>query len=176
MGLNSQKQSLPLYKKSHTWHTSEFSCHSLMNFEKPEKSDFLKKEKNCWRYNHFTHVYVYQKTQSYEVQLLRYRVRQNFLSFWAIFCPFVPLTVQKVKISKKRKKHLEISSFYTSVPKFMIICFTVPEIMRVTDAIIFHFGIFFALLPSDSPKNQNLKKKEKNAWRYHHFTQVYQKL
>ena len=43
-----------------------------------------------------------------------------YLSFWAIFCPFTPLTVQKIKISKKRKKHLEISSFYTCVPKIMI--------------------------------------------------------
>ena len=51
-----------------------------MNFEK------LKKSKNCWRYHHFTHVY--QKPQSYEVQFLRYEVRQNFLSFWVIFCPF----------------------------------------------------------------------------------------
>ena len=60
------------------WGTLEISfCHSLMNFGKPEKSDFSKNEKNCWRYHHFTHVY--QKTRSYEVQLLRYRVTQNFM-------------------------------------------------------------------------------------------------
>ena len=29
--------------------------------------------------------------QLYEVQFLRYEVRQNFLSFWAIFYPFNPL-------------------------------------------------------------------------------------
>ena len=34
----------------------------------------------------------------------RERDRQNFLSFWAIFCPFLPLTTQKMKIMKKRKK------------------------------------------------------------------------
>ena len=74
--------------------------------------------------------------------------RQNFLSFWTIFCPFTPLTTQKIKILKKWKKHLEISSFYTSVPKIMIICYTVPEIWCMTDVIvIFHFGLFFALLP-----------------------------
>ena len=27
--------------------------------------------------------------------------RQNFLSFWTIFCPFTPLTTQKIKILKK---------------------------------------------------------------------------
>ena len=70
-----------------------------------------------------------------------------YFSFWAIFCPFIPLTAQKIKILKKWKKHLEISSFYTSVPKTMIICYTVPEIWRMTDVIVvFHFGLFFALL------------------------------
>ena len=64
------------------------------------------------------------------------------------------------------KKRLEISSFYTSVPKIMIIGFTVPEIWLVTDVIlVFHFGIFFALLlsplPKKSPKNQNFQKKKK---------------
>ena len=44
------------------------------------------------------------------------RDRQNFFSFWTIFCPFTPLTTQKIKILKKWKTSLEISSFYTSVP------------------------------------------------------------
>ena len=72
-----------------------------------------------------------------------------YLSFWAIFCPFTSLTVRKIKILKKWKKCLEISLFYTSVPKIMITCYTVPEIWCVTDVIVnFHFGLFFALLPS----------------------------
>ena len=29
--------------------------------------------------------------------------RQNFLSFRAIFCPFTPLIVRKIKIKKKKK-------------------------------------------------------------------------
>ena len=43
------------------------------------------------------------------------------ISFWAIFCLFTPLTAQKIKNSNKWKKHLDISSFYTSLPKIMII-------------------------------------------------------
>ena len=35
-----------------------------------------------------TRIKQVQKPQSYEVQFLRYEVRQNFLSFWVIFCPF----------------------------------------------------------------------------------------
>ena len=51
-------------------------------------------------------------------------------------------------------------SFYTSVPKIMIICNTVPEIWYVTDVtIIFHFGLFFALLQS---KKSKFQKNEKN--------------
>ena len=54
----------------------------------------------------------------------------------------------------------------------MIICFIVPEIWHLTDEIVsFHFG-----LPLNSPKNKNFKKiMKKNTWRYHHFTQLYQK-
>ena len=43
----------------------------------------------------------------------------------------------------------------TSVPKIMIICYTVPEIWGVTDAIvIFHFGLFFT---SPTPTSRKIK-------------------
>ena len=46
--------------------------------------------------------------------------RHNYdFSFWAHFCPFTPLTAQKIKI-KKIKKTLDISSFYTCITKIMI--------------------------------------------------------
>ena len=64
------------------------------------------------------------------------------------FLPFYPTTTQKINILKKFKKRLEILPFYTSTPKTIIICYTGPEIWRVTDAfVIFHFGLFFDLLP-----------------------------
>ena len=89
------------------------------------------------------------------------RNRQNFLSFWAIFSPFTPLTAKKIKILKKCKKHLEILSFYTNVPKIMIIYYSIPEIWHITDVIIFHFGVFFALLPPWQPKKSKFKRNEK---------------
>ena len=38
-----------------------------------------------------------------------------FFSFWTIFCPFTPLTTQKIKILEKWKKAPYILSFYTCV-------------------------------------------------------------
>ena len=83
-----------------------------------------------------------------------------FLSSWAFFFAFLPPNSPKNQNFKKWEKHLEISSFYTSVPKNMIIGYTVPEICHVTDIIvIFHFGLFLALFyPANTPKNENLKK------------------
>ena len=73
--------------------------------------------------------------------------RQNFLSFWNAFCPFTPLWTQKKKILKKRKKRLEILSFYTSLPLMTITWCMVAELWSVTYKIFYHFGPIFALLP-----------------------------
>ena len=83
----------------------------------------------------------------------------NYFSFRAMFCPFTPLTAPKMKISKKWKEHLKISSFNAGLPKIMF--FTVPEIWPMTDVTIFHFGLFFALLPHNSPKHKKFKKMKK---------------
>ena len=83
-------------------------------------------------------------------------------SFRAISCPFTSLAAQKVKISKQWKKPMEISSFYTSVPKIMIIRYTVPEIWRMTDVIaIFILGYTFPFFLPNSPKNENFKTMKK---------------
>ena len=51
-------------------------------------------------------------------------------------------------------------SFYTSVPKTMIIWYTVPEIWHEADVIdIFHFGLFFALLPPQLAQKMKISKK-----------------
>ena len=102
-------------------------------------------------------------------------MKDNFLSFWAIFCCFTPLTNWKITILKKFKKHLEILSFCTSAPK-IIICYTVPGIWHMTEVIFFPFWAIFCPFTPNSPKNQNKKKIKKNTWWYHHFTHVYQKL
>ena len=39
-----------------------------------------------------------------------------------------------------------------------------------------YWTVFLPFYPPDLPKKENFLKNEKNAWRYHHFTRVYQKL
>ena len=56
-----------------------------------------------------------------------------YFSFWAIFWPFMPLTARKIKILKKWKKVLDISSFHIYVPKIIIRWCTVPEVWCAMD-------------------------------------------
>ena len=91
-----------------------------------ENQNHEEKEKKPWD---ITILHVYHKWKSSDVWFLRQGAREaEFFSFWAIFCLFIPKTTWKIKILKKWKKPLDISSFYTSVPKIMIICYAVPEI------------------------------------------------
>ena len=77
------------------------------------------------------------------------------------FLPFYPLNNPKNQILKKRKKHLEVL-FYISLPKIIIISYTVPEIRRVTNVIfIFHVGLFLPFYPTNDPKKSKFLKNEK---------------
>ena len=90
----------------------------------------------------------------------------NFLVILGHFLPFYHPTFPKNENIKKMKKTLNISSFYTSVPKIMIIGYAVPGIRRVTDVIvIFYFGLFFALLPPPPPPLTARKIKISKNWR-----------
>ena len=93
----------------------------------------MKNEKICWIYHHFTRVH--QKSQSYDVQFLKYRVREtkhfvilghflpfylrsarrNFCHFGQFFCPFTPLTTQKINIKKKNEKNTCRCYYFTQV-------------------------------------------------------------
>ena len=66
----------------------------------PRKSKFWKNETRIWRYHHFT--LVYQKSKSHVF----------FLSFWSIFCPFIPLLTPKIKMWKKCKKAGDITHLH----------------------------------------------------------------
>ena len=85
--------------------------------------------------------------------------RQNFFVTLGHFLSFYPLNYLKNENFINIKKKLEILSFYTSVPKIMIIGYAVPKMWHVTDVIvIFQFGLFFALSPPTAQKIKISKK------------------
>ena len=109
------------------------------------KISTTKKGKNLWRYHHFIKNHDHILYCSWDMM---HDTRNCYFSFWAIFCSFTPIRAQKNENFNKMKKNLEISSFYTTLSKIITICYTVPEMWRMTHAIaIFHFVLVFALLP-----------------------------
>ena len=121
------------------------------------------------------------------VWCLRYKHDRIFLSFWNVFSPFTPLTTWKIKILKNLKnvwRYYHFTQVYHKWEPYDV-WFLRYEAWQ-TKCFVFTF------LPPNNPKNQNfekLKKKNtwshftqvdqkswKKAWRYHHFTDVYQKL
>ena len=122
--------------------------------------------KKPWTYYHFT--YVYHKWQSYDVWLLRYGVWQTefFVKPW------------KIKILKKWKKRpgdiIILIKFIKNHDHMLYCSWNVAFDGCII--VIFHFGLFFAVLSPNLPKNWTFKKKSrKTHWRYHHVAQVYQK-
>ena len=86
------------------WQTEigNYGSFSVLLF--PLKTEFWKNEKNCWQYHHFTQSMWYG---SWDIEW----DRQNFLPFWAIFCPFTLLTTWIIIILKKWKKIWRCSHF-----------------------------------------------------------------
>ena len=105
-----------------------------------------------------TKSYNHMKYSSWDKELDRI-----FLSFWAIFCPFIPhpLTTQKIKILKKWKKNLQISSFQTCATKNTIIWCMLTQIWSATDIIFCHLRPFFAILPHYWPWKLKFGKNKK---------------
>ena len=103
--------------------------------------------------------------------------RQEIFGRFLALLP-LPLTIQNMKILKKWKKHFDILSFYTCVPKMTIIWCMVPEIWSVTDIIFCQFGPFFpfhTLTIWIIKILKNSHKRNKHTWAYN-FTLVCQKL
>ena len=80
----------------------------------------------------------------YTVPEIWYVIVVIIIFHFGLFFPLLPhWQPEKSKWKKKEKKHLEISSFYTSIPKIIIICCTVSEIRCVMDVIVIvKFGLF----------------------------------
>ena len=134
----------------------------------PKKSKFWKnlKKKDTWRYYHFTQVY--HKQQLYDVWLLRYEAWQTeFFVIWDHFLPFYPLTTQEIKVLKKMKKLprdiITLHTCTTNDNHMMYGSWNIERDKQIFFVFSNHFLPFYP--PNNPPKN-------KNAWRYYHFTQV----
>ena len=87
--------------------------------------------------------------------------RDRIFYFVLFFCPFTPLTTRQIKILKKWKMQLEMSSFNTFAPKIMIIWCMLPEIWRTTDIIFCHLGHICPFTPLMTQKIKNFEKMKK---------------
>ena len=117
--------------------------------------------------------------------------RQNFLSFWANFCPFNSPHLswyQKSKLKKKKEKMPgDIILLYILYPFIHVhhkwISYYDRDMGPEKQSVIGKFFSFWAIFWSFSPlKTQKIilklkkkKKKKKNTWRYH-FTHLHYKL
>ena len=161
----------PVYQKSWQHDPQFFRCRAqqteignyglflvllLPPSKNPKTQNFEKiKKKRCCIY-HFT--YAYQKSQSYEVQLLRYRVRDR------IFCHFGPIFAllphywhRKLKFRKnKKKKHWRYYHLCTCVPQKL----RVVQLMRYGPQQIYFF-LILSFYPLTTQKSKFLKNEIK---------------
>ena len=105
--------------------------------------------------------------------------KQTFLSFWATFCPLTLLTTWKfkiLKIEKNARRYHHFTKAYQKSWSYAILFLRCGTWCKC----YFSFSPYvLPFYPFNSPKNQNfkkMKKKNKNTWRYQHFTHVYPKL
>ena len=100
--------------------------------------------------------------QSYDVRFLRYGVRQTefFLSFWAIFSHFTPLTTPKIKIFKKKMplRYYEVGNVYHKWQSYDVWLLRYGAQQREFLVILYHFLPFY---PRNNPKNQNFEEMKK---------------
>ena len=117
-----------------------------------------------------------QKSWSYDLWFLRYRVRQTeFIVILSLFWYFYPTNNLQNQKFEKMKKTLDIIGLHL---------FTINDnhtmhrswAMKCDELIFLSFWtIFCPFTLLINPKNQNFQIIKKSPWRYYHFTHVYHK-
>ena len=102
--------------------------------------------------------------------------RPNFFVILGHLHPFTSQQLEKWKYQQNEKNSWRYHFTQVYQKCIMIICYTVPEIWLMKDVIvIFILGNAFPFYPPNIPKKWKFPKNEKQAWKYHYFTQVLQK-
>ena len=117
-----------------------------------------------WRY--YLSTLVHHKWRSYDAWFLSHEAQHNFLSFWVIFdfCPFTPLTIQKIKTLKKWEKKQKTWRYH----HFTLVHHKSFYTWWSYDVWFLRYGVQSVLdqllpfYPTNNLKNQNFEKNEKN--------------
>ena len=140
------------------------------------KIKILNKWKNTWRYYHFTLSTIKDNPRCMvsEIWSMTDRIFCHFGLCFALLLP-LPNRSKNQNFEKMNKSPEDIIILHrcTKNHDHMLQCSWDTCTMDVT--FIFYFGLFFTFL-FPKPKKSKFLKKEKKAWRYHHFTHVCQKL
>ena len=101
--------------------------------------------------------------------------RQNFLSFWTIFCSY-PTSNPKNQYFEKMKKNIwryyHVTQLYHKWQSYAVWFLRYGAWQTEFFVIL---DLFLPFYPPNNLKNQTSEKMKKNTWTYHNFTQVPQK-
>ena len=98
-----------------------------------------------------------------------------YCNFGTFFCPFTPLTTNKIKILKKNEKPWKYYDLYKSTKNAIHMMYGSWDKKHNRENFLPFLGQFLPFYLTNNLKNQSFKKNEKNPWRYHHFIQEHQK-
>ena len=84
--------------------------------------------------------------------------RQKFLSFWAILCPFCPLTTWKIKILKLKKTSCDIIILHICTINDNHMMYGSWDIECNRENFFVILDHFFLFYPLNNLKNQNFEK------------------
>ena len=101
---------------------------------------------------------------------------QSFVSFGDIFCLLTPLTTRKIEILIKWKKPGNMIILHLCATNGDDMVYGSWVIERDGQNFLSIWTISWHFTPLRTLENQNFEFMKNNALRYHHFTQVYQKL
>ena len=108
------------------------------------------------------------------------RDRYNYFLFWAIFCPFISLTAQKIKILKKKLSTWRYHHFTYMYQKLWSDDVRFLRYGAWQMLLLFMIlGYFLPFYPPNSPKNKILKKWNKNPRdiiNLHKCTKIYDQM